>query len=263
MFYWIYDIPNWQVATLVCSALCLFGCGGTVVTRPFVRRWIGPQSPTNDLVSYFMSAYGVFYGLMLGLIAVGTYENFTQIEESTAKEASALGAVYQDVSNYPEPLRSELRSKLREQCQFVIEKAWPSQKKGEVNDGGTPIILAFERQLLAFEPQNKALDHLHAETLRQYNALLELRRMRFNSVTTGLPATLWYVVVIGAMLNLVLCWFFSFDQLGLHLLLVAILATFIGLVIFLIAAMDNPFRGEFCVSPEPFEMLLNSLKAAP
>lgn len=50
--------------------------------------------------------------------------------------------------------------------------------------------------------------------------------------------------------------------LSLHLSLVAILAAFIGLVIFLIVAMDNPFRGEFCVSPDPFQNLLDQMMKA-
>ena len=40
-------------------------------------------------------------------------------------------------------------------------------------------------------------------------------------------------------------------------MLAGILAFTIGLVIFLIAAMDNTYLGEFSVSPEPFEILLN------
>jgi hypothetical protein len=33
----------------------------------------------------------------------------------------------------------------------------------------------------------------------------------------------------------------------------------LGLLIFLIAAMDNPFRGEYCVSPETFILLYEGL----
>jgi hypothetical protein len=36
-------------------------------------------------------------------------------------------------------------------------------------------------------------------------------------------------------------------------LLVAVLVIFIGLLVFLTAAMDNPFRGEFSISPDAFQ----------
>jgi hypothetical protein len=38
------------------------------------------------------------------------------------------------------------------------------------------------------------------------------------------------------------------------------MATTIGLLIFLMAAMDNPFRGEFSVSAAPFQQLYDWMK---
>ena len=119
------------------------------------------------------------------------------------------------------------------------------------------MINAFPSRSVAFEPTTRSADNLQAETLRQLNSFIELRRLRLNTVTTGLPATLWYVVVLGAVGNQLLCRLFSVDRLWLHLALAGILAFFIGLVIFLIAAMNNPYRGEFSVSAEPFEALFD------
>jgi hypothetical protein len=35
----------------------------------------------------------------------------------------------------------------------------------------------------------------------------------------------------------------------------ALLCALLGLLIYLLAALDNPFRGEISVSPEPFEIM--------
>ena len=253
--YWIYDLPNWQLASLICATTSLFAMAGVLLTRNFVRGRLGPEPGSNDLVSYFVSAYGVFYGLMLGLIAVGTYESFSEIESNTAHEAAELAALHHDFLSYPEPYREKLTATLREYVDYIIEKSWPAQRRGVVSGGAAPILMRLETELNAFEPGTKSQEILHAEALDKLNDVLALRRLRLTSVSTGLPATLWWVVIIGAMLNLVLCWFFTVDRLGLHLTLVGLLATFIGLVIFLIAAMDNPFRGAFSVSAEPYEEL--------
>ncbi len=211
----------------------------------------------SSVTSY--PAFGVFYGLMLGLIAVGTYETFSQIEERVASEAAVVAAIYSDVSMFPEPARSKLQADLRDYVTTMIEKVWPDQTRGRINESAGPILHRFFEDLLTVEPSTKAMDNLHADCIGQLNKLLELRRQRLNSVTNGLPATLYYVIVVGAILNLCLCAMFSVDRLSLHLSLVAMLAAFIGLVMFLIAAMDNPFRGEFCVSPEPFQTLLDQM----
>jgi hypothetical protein len=49
-------------------------------------------------------------------------------------------------------------------------------------------------------------------------------------------------------------WLFDM-RLVTHLVLGGLLAAYLGTMIFLIAAMDNPFRGEVSISPEPFEDL--------
>ncbi len=113
--YWIYDIPNWQVGAAFCGASCVFTWLGILATRPLVRRRLGPEPASNDMVSSFVSAFGVFYRLMLGLIAVGTYENLATVEEAVGREVAALGALHRDASNLPEPARTELRDLLRKQ----------------------------------------------------------------------------------------------------------------------------------------------------
>ncbi len=48
MFYWIYDIPNWLLAVLISVVFVGFTWGGILLTRPGVRRWLGPQpAPTT------------------------------------------------------------------------------------------------------------------------------------------------------------------------------------------------------------------------
>lgn len=261
MLYWIYDIPNGALAALL-SAVCLaYTWVGLVIFRPWIRKWLGPQPGENEFVSYFLSAFGVFYGLMLGLIAVATYQNYSDADTAVGKEATSLSALYRDVSSYPEPARSSYQKHLREYTRFVIEEAWPAQQKGFVPQGGTTRVTAFQHDLMAFQPKTKAEEIIHAETVRQFNVFIEARRARLQSVTTGLPAVLWLVVGIGAALNLALLWMFSIDRLSVHLVLTGILSAFVGLMLFFIAAMDNPFRGEVSITPEAFQNVQAALMA--
>ena len=80
---------------------------------------------------------------------------------------------------------------------------------------------------------------------------MELRRERLFSVGTGLPAVVWWVLLIGAALNIALTYLFSVERLGAHLLLTLALTVFVALLIFLIAAMDHPFRGSSRSAPTP------------
>ncbi|PPK73122.1 uncharacterized protein DUF4239 [Methylobacter tundripaludum] len=259
MFYWIYDIPNGLLAGLMCLVCLSYTWIGLLTLRPWIRKWLGSeQGGENEFVSYFLSAYGVFYGLMLGLIAVATYQNFSDVDGKVAREVTSIAALYRDVSSYPEPVRSSYQNHLRGYVHYVIDEAWPAQQRGIVPMGGSMRVTNFQKDLFAFEPKTKGEEILHAEALRQFNVFIEARVAGKQSVGASLPEELWYVVVIGAALNLALIWMFSIDRVSIHLALSGILSLFVGLMLFFIAAMDNPFRGTLSITPEAFQMLLDS-----
>ena len=60
---------------------------------------------------------------------------------------------------------------------------------------------------------------------------------------------LWWVVAFGALLNIILIWMQDME-IHVHLILGTVLASILGAVIFLIAELDNPFRGEVSIGPE-------------
>lgn len=259
MFYWIYNVPSLVLVVLFSVTFVGFAWLGIILTRKRVRRWVEAESDWNEIMGLVLSSYGVFYGIVLGLIAVGTYQNFEEVDQAVEREAATLGTLYTDVSYYPEPLRDDLQGMLREYCRYIIEEAWPAQQRGVVAYGATDRVTAFEQKLLAFEPKTPGEEILHAETVQELNAFVEARRQRAYGVEKGLPVELWYVVIIGAVLSIVLTWLFALERLGIHLILSGILAMFIGVTVFLIAAMDNPFRGTLSISPEAFEIVLKTV----
>ncbi len=254
MFYWIYDYSSRELALWAGLVFVGYYWIGCVLLRPILRPFVRSRFGTNDVVGYMVSCFGVFYGLLLGLIAVAAFQNLNEVEANVAREAASLNALYEDVSTYPQPHRQNLQWLLRDYCHYVIKYGWPEYRQGRIPRGSETRIEAFHERMLAFEPQTKSHEIIHAEALRQFASFLEHYRVREHSVRTGLPHFLWYVVLLGAVLNIALIWLFDMNLLT-HLLLGGVLALFLGQLITLIAITDNPFRGELCVSPEAFETL--------
>ncbi len=76
----------------------------------------------------------------------------------------------------------------------------------------------------------------------------------------GLPETVWWVVIVGSSASILLTWLFTVENLSRHLFLTVLYSGLIGLLIFLIAALDNPYRGEISVGPEAYERVLSRMK---
>jgi hypothetical protein len=257
-FYWIYDLPNWLFAALTISTFVAFSTIGLWVSRRVMLRWFGGHTH-NDLVSYYLSTAGVFYGITLGLIAVGTFTTFSEIDRGVSKEAALVAALYRNVSVYPEPARSELRGLTEDYTRFVIDEEWPRQRKGIVPLEGAGRITRLQQALGAFNPTAEREKILQAEALSQFGRLMEERRLRLQSVQSGLPATMYMVVIIGALLNIMVSWLFVVGNFKLHAMLNMLMAALLGLLVYLIAVMDNPFRGEFSVGPDAFESVRDQL----
>lgn len=154
-----------------------------------------------------------------------------------------------------------MQAALKEYTRHVIEDAWVMQRRGEVPTGGTQRMTALQEILFTFDPETNGQMALHEEALRQFNRLSELRRLRVLSTTNGLPATVWWVLILGAGIAIALSWLFIVESVALHLILTGTFAALLGSLIFLVAAMDNPYRGEFSVGPDAFKLVFERMSA--
>jgi Protein of unknown function (DUF4239) len=256
MMYWIYDYPSWEIGLLFCAVFLAVTWIGIFLMRATIHSWVHQDGRTNDMVGIALSSFFVLFGILLGLLAVATYQNYSNVGDIVDREASSMAALYRDFSGYPQPIRRPLQDQLREYARFVIEDAWPLMRKGIVPTDGAERIDSISQTLYAFEPSKESEKIIHAETLRQFNNLVQVRRSRIANVTTGLPAVLWWVVAFGALLSIVLIWLQDMER-HVHLILGGVLASILGAVIFLIAALDNPFRGEVSIGPDSIELAYN------
>src|SRR5215472_12407820 len=249
MMYWIYDYPSWVIGLLFCATFVGFTWIGIFLTRATVHSWLHQQERANEMVSVALSSYFVLFGLLLGLLAVATYQNYATVNDIVDNEASSLSSLYREISSLPQPSRGQLQQRLREYTRYTIEEGWALQRKGIVPKGEAVRSGLLIRSLLDFEPSNKREETLYADALRQSAHRNELSRARLSNVTTGLPAVLWWVVAICAAINILLICMQDMEV-HVHMILGAALAAILGLVIFLIAELDNPFRGSVSIGPD-------------
>jgi lipid-A-disaccharide synthase-like uncharacterized protein len=262
MIYWIYNIPTWSLGVLIVSIFTILPTILLFPARRYIHKHFNIMEESNNVIGMFFSVASVFYGILMGLVVVSTMQNFSDASATISKEAAQIGALYRDISNYPEHYRSELQDSLREYTNFIIEVALPAHHQG-VTPNANKVIHRFQDCLLSFNPATSGQEALHSESLRAFNDLIKARQMRILSVSTGLPKVFWIVVLIGTLFTIAITYFFHVNDVKLHVLLTAVTGFLIGLMIFLTAAFDNPFRGEVSVDAEPYRQLRDSIMVKP
>ena len=251
-------LPPWLCGVIIVSSFVVFSIIGLALFQWLtVGRLRLTEEMNNDII-FFASAIAVFYSLTVGLIAVGVWTTYTEVENTVSAEATAIGCFYRDISGYPEPTRTRLQTQVRDYTVFLIEQAWPAQRRGKSTDVATRRLSTLEQELVRFEPATIGQQVLHAETFRQYNDVAGLRRKRLHAIGAGLPSVMWSVVLFGAFLTITVTYLLKMQRI-VHFVLTGFFAMFIGLVVFVITSLDQPLSGPLAIDSGPYQLVLDRL----
>jgi hypothetical protein len=256
---WLYQIRPLYLAIVMVAFIELLSLIGLLLTRRFLLHRFSYGEGINDAISGTVQVIGVFYGITVGLIAIGVWNTNTEAAVLVSQEATAIGALYEDLGGYPEPLRGEMRAIIKEYTVYVIDIAWPAQQVGKIPEGGVAIIDEFQTKLYSFEPATNGQMAIHSETLRAFNHLIEYRRLRIDAVESGLSDVMWSVIWIGAAITIGVAYFFRIQDGKLHAVLVALMGGFLAIVLFMIVIHDKPFFGYVSISSDPYKIILKRL----
>ena len=239
---------------LVCCAITSFG---TILFHKFSNKWWQHNDSFNEMIGITMDGFMAFYGILLGLLAVGAYENLNNMNDIVSKEASNISVIYRDFRGYPQPLRSNLENQLRGYANEIVKVSWPLQAKHIVPLGETKFIDEIFDILVSFKPKDKSEEILHAQTMDQFNKLMESRRGRIDNLDSKIPDILWWLVILGATINIILICLLRYD-LRIQIIFGSAMSFYIGVMISVIASMDSPFVGANSIDPQSIQKVLDS-----
>ena len=249
---WLHGLNAVELALVFCCFFVVISFIGIALVHPYIRGLVHGKRQANDVVIFVAANFGLVYAVLLGLMIVATFQNTKDAEDHIAMEASSLSTIYSTADAYPEPLSSELRTQLRDYTHYVLDKDWPAQRHGRILEGGSHRLETIREELLSYEPTDTAHTVLQTEMMRYFNAMKVARQQRLRSVFASIPSVLWYVLLVGALATIIFMWMLHIELVP-QLLLSGIAAFFLGIMIFLIYAMDHPLQGAVSVTAEPFQ----------
>jgi hypothetical protein len=248
---------NWVLAGFAVVALFVaLSVGGLLATRGLVERlWKDRKEPPHDVIGFFFGTLGVFYGIALGLVAVAAWESWSQVDDHVKEEGALVRALRSDTKSFPHPLNERLPEYLHQYVEFEKDTAWAYHAIGK-RPPPDSAIKRFRECLFNFTPRTMGEQNLQAEVMRRWNDVLRLRSVRqFSAESHVLSKVIWFVVLFGALLNVAVTWLFVIVPRRAHVALTSMLAAMIGILVFLLLAMDQPFRGQLLtVEKAPFAL---------
>ena len=250
----IYSIPQTQLAIYFSLVAVAAVFVGLLVVKPVLRMFFGTGPDFNQNLSFGASGFNLFYGLLLGLLTVSAYQNSEKVRQAIQTEALALGSLYADMDSYPEPLRSDVKEMLRDYVLYTVHRDWPAHREGEFLDGGANRADAMRQRLAGFEPQSDGQAIVHEGVMAGFREFTSARQQRLAGVITEIPNILWYAVLVGAIVNVLLLCLLKMRP-HTQFMVGTITSFFLGVILFVIVSLDDPLRGEAGLQPTPLELL--------
>src|SRR3954471_13173300 len=148
----ISHLPPWIFGVIIVSGFVTLSVAGLFLFQRLVAHRLQLSDQLNNQIIFFASIIAMFYSLTAGMIAVGTWTTYRHVENVVSSEATAIVCLYRDVTGYPEPSRSQIQSEIRAYTEFIVNKAWPLQRRGLPTDEATRRLTTLEDDLVKFEP---------------------------------------------------------------------------------------------------------------
>jgi len=252
----VYQYPLWGVGVLLVGLAALGAVFFELAAHQFLS--VEFRRGHNDVTAAIFSVIGVTFAVLLAFVAMLAWDGFNKAKAASYAEASGVLDVYNASVGFADPDMSAIRDGYLE---TVVRVEWPAQAEGRIVDRGAAYLEKLNRIAIGGKPSGVADGNLHALLLQSLTRLRDARQQRLLAAETTIPAVVWVVTLVGGGLTIAFSSFLGFPSLGMHLVMSAMLAISGVLVLVLIIALSNPFRGDFRVSTLPFDRVLSQIQA--
>ncbi|HKM65446.1 MAG TPA: DUF4239 domain-containing protein [Acidisphaera sp.] len=255
----VYDFPIWAVAAVVVGGAVL----GAMAIELAVRRLLllDSRRAQNDVAAAMFSVIGVLYAVLLAFIVMLVWEDFNAAKASSFREAAAIAEVWNIASGVPDPAGAALRDGAHAYARAVVAYEWPAQARGQRIDAAAAPLETLHRATMTVHPATPAEINMHAALIAAIARLEDARSDRLLAAQTTVPSIVWAVMVLGAAISIAFASFLRAPSLGMHLAMSGALALSGALVLVLVIALSNPFRGDFRVSTDPYDRVIKRIEA--
>jgi len=212
------------------------------------------KGPTENL----FGVVGVLVGLMLSLAFSEVVAEKRTIEKAVAREAVAIADLFNGLQQFDAEGTREIRSDLINYVQAIIKDDWAALANDKLGQQTGFLRKQISHSIIELDPNTEVQKELWSRLLSDLDAVSNYRLIRLDNALAKPPVYV-YTVIFGFLVTMA-CFGVYLPQPRL-VALASLYTVFVGLVLYLILALSDPFQGGFGVSPDTFEHLVETLQS--
>jgi hypothetical protein len=223
----------------------------------FVVRWLVPATwlhANNEVAGNYLQTIGTIYAVLLAFVIFVVWQQHNDTRCAVENEANELSDLYRIVRALPGTQR--VQEGIQDYGRIVADEEWTAMAGGGFSPRAEEALDAVWEALQAVEASDARNQSFFTEALARFNDLSDGRSHRLHCGLLRLPQSMWVLLLTNGGLVIGSMWIFGMESISAHALMTAALAVSIGFILFLIADLDNPFQGSWCIEPEVFQRAL-------
>ncbi len=212
-------------------------------------------------LSAFLSVFGTLYGILAAFVVFEVWTQYNHTSELIEKEAQGLERLFRLTLYFrDDKLTQTMKSAIEDYTSEVIEGKFKNLGSGE---RGKVTAQKFRRIADVIRNINFDDDHdslVFSQILEHYGDMGQIRTERLNQSLTRLPILLKLFIYIASFFALLTFIAMPFSNLYYGMVSVLIIGFLQAMIFQIIEDLDNPFKGHWNLTPEPFARSLKHIE---
>ena len=256
MIEFLLSLPTWIGFGVTMVSTALAGFVVYLVFYTFIQKYKREdvKEPTNNL----FRVVGMLVSLMLALTFSEVITEQRTIRNAIQHETVAISDIFEALKLFDTERTREIRTNLINYSQAIIDDEWPTLADDRLSQRVGALKMKLVVDVLNLKPANPTQKKLLSLIMADIDALSDYRTVRLNSAMAK-PPVYAYVITFGFLVTMA-C-FGAYRPQAPLVVLVSLYTVFVGLVLYLVLALSDPFQGDFGIAPTEFEYFVETLQS--
>lgn len=255
---YFYSIPNSKLLTLMIVVAIIITIVLFFAFKEIYKVKDDDADNTNTVTGAFLSMVALPVGVVLSFIVASAWTNFSDAQAKENQEATQLLVLYNAVAQLPDS--KDVLAAIEVYTAYIIDVEFPLMVQGQQSQEGTTMLFNIGDMIYALAPVGQKEQTILAQSISVYESVVNLRIARMGYTTDGLASELWWVLVLGVIIVIIVSFFMVARSLITHAILLAMSTTALVAMLFLILALDHPYRGDLGINSLPFQIALYQMQ---
>ncbi|VEG57744.1 Uncharacterised protein [Mycolicibacterium aurum] len=251
---WLLQIPAPILGFLWVAIIVGASVGGLILFRRAVSHT--RLENANAVSGTVFQLAGVLYAVLVAFVVVVVWEQFSDAEDASGLEATAVADLLRDSAALPPESRAAVERTLTAYTRTVVDVEFPKMHRGESVVEQSAELGAVWETYLSIQPETRNEIAFFDHAIVRLNDLSAARKMRVTTGDVSVPGELWVLLVGGGGVMMAFTFLFGTRDLVVHSLAVGLTSALLAFVLYLIFALEHPYVGDLSVEPTAFVNVL-------